>query len=223
MKRYAVVSGALIAALTLLFVLVEAFHVPVLTDESPLGSGNELLGAAAIGVALLVIDVFLPVPSSVVMVANGALFGVLLGTVLSLIGSLGAFVVGFALGRRGTTVVTAQVPEDERQRADRYFARWGVAAIILSRPVPILAETVSFVAGTSVLGWRAALGAAIVGSLPTAAVYAVAGAMAASFATAGVVFAVVVLLAGGAALVLRPRRLVVVEGHELPPGAPPVT
>jgi len=207
MRRYAGLSLAVVGAMLALFLLAEALHVPLLTDTEPLSSDNGLLAAATIGVALLVADVFLPVPSSVVMVANGALFGMVLGTALSMVGSVGAFAVGFAVGRRGTVMVARMVPEEERLRADRFFDRWGVAAIILSRPVPILAETVSFVAGTSALGWRPAMGAAIVGSLPAAALYAVAGSVAATFASTVVVFGVVVLLSVGAAVVImrRPR------------------
>ncbi len=74
----------------------------------------------------------------------------------------------------------------------------------MTRPVPILAETTAFVAGTSSLGWRPSLVAAFVGSLPAALLYAVAGALAASFAAGAVVFAVVILL-GLAVVALSPR------------------
>jgi len=205
MRRYATLSMVVVGAMLVLFLLAEALRVPLLTDAEPLGSDRGLLAAAAIGVALLIADVFLPVPSSVVMVANGALFGVVLGTALSLVGSVGAFAVGFGVGRRGSAVVARFVPADERERADRFFDRWGIAAVISSRPVPILAETVSFVAGTSVLGWRPAMGAATVGSVPAAILYAVAGSLAAGFASTSAVFGVVILLGIGSALVIRQR------------------
>ena len=206
MRRYALVAASVAGAMAVVFALVEAIGVPILTDSEPLGTGNETLAAATIGVALLVADVFLPVPSSVIMVANGALFGVILGSALSMVGSVGAFAVGFGLGRRGTAAMARLTAEDERRRADCFFARWGVAAIILSRPVPILAETISFVAGTSVLSWRSALGSAVVGTLPVAVLYAIAGALAADFAGTGAAFTVVVVLAVGAAFLFKPER-----------------
>lgn len=55
--------------------------------------------AAAVGVGLLVADVVLPVPSSVVMVAHGALFGVGLGAALSMLGRIGNAVVGVKVVR----------------------------------------------------------------------------------------------------------------------------
>lgn len=102
-------------------------------------------------------------------------------------------------------MVKRLVPEEERRRADRFLLRWGLVGVVLSRAVPLLAETVSLVAGASPLRWRAALGAAALGCLPAAAVYAVAGAVAASFAAGAVVFIAVVAVAVGVAVVVVPR------------------
>jgi hypothetical protein len=71
--------------------------VAVLTDPAP-QLAQDGPAAAAVGVGLLVVDVVLPVPSSAVMVAHGALFGVVLGALLSLLGSVGAAMVGSAWG-----------------------------------------------------------------------------------------------------------------------------
>ena len=185
----AVVMAAMLAT----FVVVELLGVEPLIDPKPvLGAGGAL--AAVAGTGLLVADVLLPVPSSGVMLAHGALFGIVVGAALSLLGSLGAFALGFALGRRGARAVERLVSEEERRRADRLLRRWGVLAVVVTRPVPILAETTALIAGTSSLGWYPSLVAALVGSLPAAVLYAVAGALAASFATGATVFAVVVLL-----------------------------
>ena len=198
--------AAVMAAMLVTFVVVEALGVEPLTEPRRLLDGGGALAAAA-GTALLVADVFLPVPSSGVMLLHGALFGIVVGAALSLVGSLGAFAVGFGVGRRAEPALERLVSEDERSRADRLLRRWGVLAIVVTRPVPILAETTAFVAGTSSLGWRPSLVAALVGSLPAAVLYAVAGALAASFATAAGVFAVVILLGVVvAALSSRARR-----------------
>lgn len=185
--------AAAMAAMLVTFAVVEALGVESLSDPRPLLDAGGVLAAGA-GVGLLVADVFLPVPSSGVMVAHGALFGILVGAALSLVGSVGAFSLGFALGRRGERTMERLVAEEERSRANRLLRRWGVLAIVVTRPVPILAETTAFVAGASPLGWRTCVVAALVGSLPAAVLYAVAGAMAASFATGAVVFAAVILL-----------------------------
>jgi uncharacterized membrane protein YdjX (TVP38/TMEM64 family) len=73
--------------------VVAATGVPLLTDDLPsLGAAGA--GAAVIGVALLVIDAVVPVPSSGVMIALGALFGVAGGTALGMVGSVGAALFG---------------------------------------------------------------------------------------------------------------------------------
>ena len=75
MKRYLVIVASLIVSFTILFLIVEALHVPLLSDPTPWMKRGGVL-AAVIGVGLLIADVVLPVPSSLVMVAHGALFGV---------------------------------------------------------------------------------------------------------------------------------------------------
>lgn len=202
-RRYWVVPAAVLVAVLVLFVVVEAAGPPVLTDPSPWLRAPGLL-SAAVGVALLVVDAALPVPSSLVMVAHGALFGVAAGTMLSTVGSLGAFAVGFAAGRRGSSWLRRFLPAGELARADAALARWGLLAIVVTRPVPLLAETVAVMAGASALPWRRALGAALAGCLPLAAVYAVAGAFTTTFEHSAVAFVLVVAAAG--ALWLTGRR-----------------
>ncbi len=194
MRRYWTVVAALVAVFTLLFVVAEALEIPLLTDPRPWLQGNAL-PAAAIGVALLVADVGLPVPSSVVMIAHGAAFGVAVGTALSLVGSLGAALLGFAVGRRGGRLLDRLVPPHERVKADALLSRWGVFAVVVTRPVPLLAETTVILAGASPLGWRRTAVAALIGSVPAAVLYALAGSVTAQVANPAAVFTLVLLLA----------------------------
>ena len=168
------------ALLLVVFVVVEMLGVPLLTDPSPwMNEGGAL--AACVGTGLLISDVLLPVPSSLIMVANGALFGVFWGSLLSLLGSIGAALCGFAIGRKGGRLLDRFVTEEERRHVDMILRRWGVLAIIMTRPVPILAETVAIVAGTSSLGWWNMALAALTGSLPPALLYAITGASIVNF------------------------------------------
>lgn len=195
MKRYLIVMGGMVAFFLLLFAAAELLGVPLLTDPTPwLERGGTL--AACVGVGLLVADVLLPVPSSLVMVAHGALFGVWVGTLLSLAGSVGAALFGFAIGRRGGGMLERLVTPDERARADRLLRRWGTLAVIVTRPVPLLAETVAIMAGTSSLGWGQMTLAALAGSLPPALLYAVTGAAAVNFQSSTLVFFCVLIVAG---------------------------
>jgi len=195
MKRYLLTVVALIACFTILFFIVEALGVPLLSDPTPWMRHGGVV-AACVGVGLLIADVVLPVPSSIVMVAHGALFGVLWGTMLTLLGSVGAAVFGFAIGRRGGALLERVVTSAERERASSILARWGTLAIIVTRPVPLLAETVAIMAGASSMRWRAMFVASLAGSLPPALLYALTGAAVANLQNTALMFGIVLLIAG---------------------------
>ena len=195
MKRYLLIAATLIVFFTILFVIVEALHVPLLSDPTPWMKHGGVV-AACVGVGLLIADVLLPVPSSLVMVAHGALFGVFWGTTLSLLGSLGAAIFGFAIGRRGGRLMERVVTPAERERAGDILARWGTLAVIVTRPVPLLAETVAIMAGATTMTWRSLVLASFAGSLPPALLYALTGAAVADLQNTALMFGVVLLVAG---------------------------
>lgn len=195
MRRYILITGATLAAFLAAFLAVEALGIRLLADPTPwMARGGTL--AAVLGVGLLFADVLLPVPSSLVMVAHGALFGVLGGTVLSLVGSVGASLFGFAIGRRGGPLLRRITTPEERARADSFLRQWGALAVCLSRPLPLLAETVAIMAGTSGLGWGRMALAALLGSLPPALLYALTGAAVADFRSAALMFLAVMCVTG---------------------------
>jgi uncharacterized membrane protein YdjX (TVP38/TMEM64 family) len=196
MNRYAWIGAAMILVFAALFGLVELLDVGILGDPSTVMSHGGL-AAAAVGIGLLVADVLIPVPSSVVMVAHGALFGVALGSAVSLLGNLGAAWFGFWIGRRGGPMLDRVMSEDERRRGDAMLARWGMMAIVVTRPVPMLAETMVILAGTSGLGWGQLTLATLAGSLPAAVLLAAAGATGMALDSALLVFVLVLLISGG--------------------------
>lgn len=193
-------------ACLVVFLVVEAFSVPPLEDPvSWLSSGGVFAGVA--GAGLLVADVVLPVPSSLVMVIHGALFGVMIGTALSLLGGVGSALAGYGLGRVGGPPLLRKVcPEAERDRADLLVRRWGLLAVAATRPVPLLAETVAVVAGASGPGLVRTTVAAAAGSLPGALLYSVAGSRGAGAPSGLVVFAVVIAIAASLWMLGRRRQ-----------------
>jgi uncharacterized membrane protein YdjX (TVP38/TMEM64 family) len=195
MKRYISIIALMLTFFLMLFIIVEALGVPLLTDPTPWMNQGGVF-AAILGVGLLIADVLLPVPSSLVMVAHGALFGIVTGTLLSLLGSVGASMFGFAIGRRGGKFLERVVTHEERLRADRLLNRWGVLAVIVTRPIPLLAETVAIMAGASPLGWGSVILASLAGSLPAALLYALTGATVVNFESTTLMFGVVLLIAG---------------------------
>jgi uncharacterized membrane protein YdjX (TVP38/TMEM64 family) len=177
------------------FGFVETMEWQLLTDPTPWMSGN-MAGAALLGIGLLTADIFIPVPATIVMITHGALFGVPLGTLISIIGSLLAAWLGFALGRYSEPWIARWVPEAERQRANQTLTRYGLLAVIVTRPVPILSESIAIMAGSSKLSWPSYSLAVVAGSIPAAFLYAFTGATAANFDSMVLIFGLVLLIAG---------------------------
>jgi uncharacterized membrane protein YdjX (TVP38/TMEM64 family) len=187
-----------------LVVAVAAFVIgwKVLT-ENVLGLGLEPLadawldragvGSAVLIVGLLVADVLLPVPSSFVMVFSGAAFGVVAGSALALVGSIAGEWLGFELARRhGRGMAEWLVGGEEIDRLAGFFDRYGTTAVIMTRPLPVVMETISIIAGLSSMPRRRFLGASLLGTAPIVVVYAYAGAVSRSV---GNILPAVVILA----------------------------
>ena len=136
------------------------------------------LGSAGLIVALLAADVLLPIPSSLVMVLSGAAFGIVWGSLLSLTGSILGEWLGFELVRRfGRRVTRSVAGDDELAQVNRFFERHGAIAVLVTRPLPIVMETMSLAAGLSGMTRRVFLIASLVGTAPIVVVYAYAGAV----------------------------------------------
>lgn len=202
MRQYWLVIVAILAFFLCSFLLVEQLQIPLLTDPHRLMQ-DATVGVAIFSVSLLVADVLIPVPSSVVMILNGALFGIFTGSVLSLVGALGAAWLGFYLGRLGNPWIKRWVPDEQLAQANALLEKWGLIAIIVTRPVPLLAETMMVAAGASRLTWRQITAATIAGSLPMVVLYAIAGATAATFNEALLSFGLVLVIAAGVWLMRR--------------------
>ncbi len=206
MTRWLLLVSGVLALFLAVFLVAEAFSLLPLDDPASwLSSGGVLAGVA--GVGLLVSDVVLPVPSSLVMVVHGALFGVAIGTALSLLGGVGSALAGYSLGRVGGPPLLRSVcSEAERDRADLLVRRWGLLAVTATRPVPLLAETVAVVVGASRLGLVRTTVAAVAGSLPAALLYAVAGSLDIGAPSGLAVFAIVIAIAAGLWMLGRRRQ-----------------
>ncbi|HVL24451.1 MAG TPA: VTT domain-containing protein [Thermomicrobiales bacterium] len=200
MKTYAIVAGIIATLVLISFLIVEALGIPILVDPSEyLDKGG--LGAALLGGGLLLADVFIPIPSSVIMIAHGAVFGVVMGTLISLVSSVGGAMIGWWVGKRGSGWLRRVISPAEQARANALLARWGVLAIIVSRLIPIIAETVAIMSGTTDLGWRKVLLATTAGTIPAALIYAIAGTVTTDLASGFLVMLAVVAIAALAWLV----------------------
>jgi 3-dehydroquinate synthase len=132
------------------------------------------LGTAALLFGLLTVDIILPVPSSLVMIASGSLLGIVWGSAVALAGSLGGQWLGYELARRyGQAAAVRLVGPGELDRMATLMARHGAVAVVVTRALPILL-------------------AALAGTAPIVIVYAWAGAVARDTGT--LIPAVIILL-----------------------------
>ncbi|MBK9451502.1 MAG: VTT domain-containing protein [Bacteroidetes bacterium] len=149
MRRFWVFTLVLLGAMLLLFFVVQALHLPFLEESPDFWMAQEKWVAALAGIGLLVADVVAPVPSSIIMFVNGVLFGVFLGSLLSILGGLGATLTGHWIGTKGEAAGKRWMGEMALDRARTFFQKHGLIALIVSRPIPILAEAISIIAGIS--------------------------------------------------------------------------
>ena len=163
--------------------------------------------ASAAGVVLLLaIDLVLPVPSSLVMILSGALYGTAVGGLLALVGSVVGNAFGFELTRRyGRGAARRLVGEAQLERMRIVFERSGALAIILTRPLPIAMETLSLVAGLARMPRATFLTATLVGTTPVAFAYSYAGALSLEAGTPLPAIVIAVSVIGGAWLIARTR------------------
>ncbi len=175
MNRLLLVIFFLIFFFLLIFFISQIFGLDLELWVHQLESWTLPFVAIAV-IFLLIIDVFLPIPSSLIMIANGATFGLIGGAIISIIGGTGAALVGYFVGKLGKSKVKKWISDKELDKGHRFTKRWGSLAVIISRPIPIIAETVAIVAGICGIRFFKMILFSFLGVLPMAFIYAWAGA-----------------------------------------------
>jgi uncharacterized membrane protein YdjX (TVP38/TMEM64 family) len=132
---------------------------------------------AAIEVGVLAADLLLPVPSSMVATLGGAQLGVVIGTACAWLGMTAGAMLGWWLGRTAGAASLSSLSLDEQEQLARQQRRFGPLAVVLTRPLPLVAEAAAIMAGAAGMGWREFLVAAGSGNLAIALVWSLAGAL----------------------------------------------
>jgi uncharacterized membrane protein YdjX (TVP38/TMEM64 family) len=156
-------------------VLVIAGRDPFqLWAESVQGRGT---AAAAVCFILLCADVLLPVPSSFVAVVSGQALGTAAGGILNWCGFTLGHAIGFLLSRAwGRPAARRFVGDEGLRRAGESWRGGATVAIILSRPIPVLAEAMSMFAGLTEFSFGRFAATIAVANIPHSFIYSWAGA-----------------------------------------------
>ncbi|KNC19863.1 membrane protein [Arthrobacter sp. RIT-PI-e] len=119
----------------------------------------ESLGEVGVGVAVLIETFAPPIPSEAILPVAGFLayegrmsaWGAWMAATLgALIGGLIWYAIGAAVGRDRTRRIVGRIPlldHDDFDRAETFFARWGAAAVLFGRCVPLVRSFISIPAG----------------------------------------------------------------------------
>ena len=143
--RWVVISVSLLALILVPFVLFED-QFNALAGRVVSGDVSPWYSATAIAL-LLAADVFLPVPSSILAAASGVVLGFVWGAATVWLGMTAACLLGYAFGARAASSARRFVGEAGMTRASNLAERYGDYALVLCRPVPVLAEASVIFAG----------------------------------------------------------------------------
>ena len=165
------------------------------------------LTAVVLG-ALLASDILLPIPSSIVSTACGLLLGAIIGSAVSLVGMTISCILGYWLARGwGRGLAVRLVSADDLDRFQSVHARFEDWAIVISRPIPVLAEVSVLFAGLSRMPAPRFLVLSTLANLGISLGYALVGAYASNANAFLAAFAGAMLLPGLAMLLARTRLL----------------
>jgi uncharacterized membrane protein YdjX (TVP38/TMEM64 family) len=152
-------------------------HYIVLTGDLQRHRGWILL----IQASLLAFDIVLPVPSSLVSTGCGAAGGLWWGTLASWSGMTLSCLMGYGLGRlldRGG--VMRLMGSGSHRQLERLSRRAGWWIVVITRPVPVLAEAAVLLAGMGEMPLRRFVGMTAAANLGISLLYAAIGASALS-------------------------------------------
>jgi uncharacterized membrane protein YdjX (TVP38/TMEM64 family) len=196
-------------------------HGLMLLLSGHLGKFQEYLRALGVWgptvsiILMVASSIAFPVPVTVLMIANGLVFGVWAGMLVSFAGGLAGAVATYIIGRRlGRDAVSRLLSVSSLEAADRAMQRRGGWAIVIGRWIPgVPCDPISYVAGITRMPVVRFLLLTIAGLLPANLASAFVGAEAATdmrleYWIFGVVIGIGVLFVWALVHRHRKRRLV---------------
>ncbi len=135
------------------------------------------VAAPIISIVLMVLQaVIAPLPAYLITAANGIIFGIFWGVVISTIGALLGAIVSFAITRWFYTNYANKILNDSRAQhyIEKMSSQHGFKLILISRLIPIISfDLISYAAGASKIKLSHFLIATFIGMLPATIVYTV--------------------------------------------------
>lgn len=176
-RRIAVVAGAVLLTLLLVGIIAfgfarggQALTVPVGWSAEEVADAIRSWGAwAAFGsLLLMVLHSFVPFPSELVAIANGIVFGFVIGTALTWTGAMLGAILAFALARwLGRPFVRSILPARHAAAIDEWTKEQGTLILLISRFLPVVSfNLINYAAGLTSVSWWTFLWTTGLGILP---------------------------------------------------------
>ncbi len=130
----------------------EAFEIEL---QSYLGQDASESDLRLIVVALLSVDIFLPVPSSVISTVSGWRLGWLQGTLATWIGMTIGAIIGYLFALwLGPRFAGWFCPGDDLEGMKVLMRRFGPSVLVMTRAIPVFAEASVLMAGLHQLAFK---------------------------------------------------------------------
>ena len=132
--------------------------------------------AWALGLMLLISDLILPIPGTIVMSALGLVYGPVIGGALAALGSFLSGALGYTLCRLlGPLAALRILGEKDLARGEELFSNVGGWLVVLSRWLPLFPEVIACMAGLVGMRAIAFYTALACGSIPLGFAFAAVG------------------------------------------------
>lgn len=121
----------------------------------------------------------IPIPSEIVLLASGMIWGVLGGAIMGIIGSLAAGILCFYISRKGGRPIAEKfVGQKAMTVADHFIEKYGIWAILISRTLPFIAfDPISYVSGLVDMDVKKYTIGTLIGAIPRAFFWAALGSL----------------------------------------------
>ncbi|MEQ9265371.1 MAG: VTT domain-containing protein [Balneolaceae bacterium] len=196
--KFVILLGAFFTFTLLLFKVLGVLSVDdiKLWLEQALSISPWIVGLIIIG--LLLIDLFIAIPTLSLTILSGFFLGLELGVTYSSIGMIGAGSLGYFVSRTNGERLLRFVTKDEKQVTEmkELFTKFGPVSLMLCRAAPMLPEVTSCLAGVTKMPYLRYLLFYLIGTLPYSIIAVYAGSISSIDNPAPAIFTFMGMFAG---------------------------
>lgn len=176
MRLFWIFLGLAVLFLIPFLIWGDALEAMFSEDGAAVWLGRYGLWAWAVGIGLLMADLLLPVPGTVIMSALGFIYGPVVGGLVAATGSFLAGAFGYGLCRLlGRRAALRLLGEKDLARGEQLFSNVGGWLVVLSRWLPLFPEVIACMAGLTRMPAAKFLLALACGSVPLGFAFAAVG------------------------------------------------